>query len=607
MRAPEATYEYEGADGEPLFRVNRFPGKKFSQQHREGDRWLSGRNGTAPIPYRLPELRAAIAAGDLIYLVEGERDADNAAGEDVVATTVPGGAGKFSADLAAYFEGADVRIIPDRDKPGQEHAIDVADKLAGIAASVDILDVAAGKDLSDHLDAGHGIDDLMPSKLKPRGSKSKRTTTRPLDVIEAGQRNTTLTREGGSLRRAGLDQNRIARFLLALNEHRCRPPLPEAEVRTIAASLAQYKAPEGVAREVVSVAASAVKPRRKRFLLHGMIPLAAMTALLGRAGEGKTTWAVELASAGSRGEVPGDLRGNPWATAFITHEDDLEATLAPRFVAAGADLDRIHFVDARQAGERDIFTLPEDLPALAELVRQHGIRLVVIDPLSASLPGSADSWKDADVRRVLAPVRNFAEEAQVAVLGIFHPTKSGPSNALSRMMGSGAFGNTMRSVLVFGQDPKDADPHGNRRILAHAKHNTGPKAESVAYRLEGTTIEGADHEIIETSFSKRVGPSSISADQLLAYSEPDDNEKLSDAEVFLKGELADGPRPFQELQESAKAAGVGWPDVERAKRRLRAKSKREGGIAAAGSWCWVLPEKRKPRIVKNKKGSKENA
>ena len=59
-------------------------------------------------------------------------------------------------------------------------------------------------------------------------------------IIPEGRRNDTLTRAGGYLRRKGLSQAEIENELLERNARRCRPPLPEAEVRGIAVSVSRY-------------------------------------------------------------------------------------------------------------------------------------------------------------------------------------------------------------------------------------------------------------------------------------------------------------------------------------------------------------------------------
>ncbi|MDR7400475.1 MAG: DUF3987 domain-containing protein, partial [Armatimonadota bacterium] len=58
--------------------------------------------------------------------------------------------------------------------------------------------------------------------------------------VPEGTRNVTLTSLAGSLRRRGLSQGVIEAALAAVNERVCVPPLPEEEVRRIAASVSRY-------------------------------------------------------------------------------------------------------------------------------------------------------------------------------------------------------------------------------------------------------------------------------------------------------------------------------------------------------------------------------
>ena len=60
------------------------------------------------------------------------------------------------------------------------------------------------------------------------------------DFIAEGQRNATLVSEAGAMRRRGMAPQAIEAALLAENIRRCRPPLPEPEVRGIARSVSRY-------------------------------------------------------------------------------------------------------------------------------------------------------------------------------------------------------------------------------------------------------------------------------------------------------------------------------------------------------------------------------
>jgi archaellum biogenesis ATPase FlaH len=152
-------YVYRAEDGSPLYRVVRRPGKRFHQEHADGQGgWVPGLDGVRPVPYRLPELLAAVEQGEPVYVVEGEKDADRLAGEGLTATTNPGGAGKWRDEYAEHLRGVDIVVIADRDDPGREHARKVAASLRPVASSIALRVTPKGlKDVSDLLDAGHDL------------------------------------------------------------------------------------------------------------------------------------------------------------------------------------------------------------------------------------------------------------------------------------------------------------------------------------------------------------------------------------------------------------------------------------------------------------------
>jgi hypothetical protein len=113
--------------------------------------------------YRLRELLAGLVAGDPIWVVEGEKDVNRLHTQGYVATCNAGGAGKWRPEYAEVFRVcvSEVRIIADRDAPGYRHAIDVAASLRRVGANVRVFEAAIGKDVSDHLDAGRTIEELI--------------------------------------------------------------------------------------------------------------------------------------------------------------------------------------------------------------------------------------------------------------------------------------------------------------------------------------------------------------------------------------------------------------------------------------------------------------
>jgi hypothetical protein len=157
-----AVYPYVDEEGRLLFEVVRFRPKDFRQRRpdgRGGEIW--NLNGTRRVLYRLPKVIVAARRGRRIYVAEGERDVEEIEAAGGVATCNPGGAGKWRPEYAEALRGAEVVVVADRDEPGRKHAREVFGSLETMAASVQLVEPAEGKDAADHLAAGHGLDDFV--------------------------------------------------------------------------------------------------------------------------------------------------------------------------------------------------------------------------------------------------------------------------------------------------------------------------------------------------------------------------------------------------------------------------------------------------------------
>jgi 5S rRNA maturation endonuclease (ribonuclease M5) len=164
-----AVYDYVDEKSNLLYQVCRTADKQFPQRTKGPDgRWKWRIGGVRRVPYRLPKIISAIAAGRTVYIVEGEKDVHAIERAGAVATTSPGGAGKWRDDYDECFRGAKVVIVADRDEPGRKHAADVASHLRGIARSVQVAEPADGKDTSDHLAAGRSLAELVPQQAETR-------------------------------------------------------------------------------------------------------------------------------------------------------------------------------------------------------------------------------------------------------------------------------------------------------------------------------------------------------------------------------------------------------------------------------------------------------
>lgn len=187
LSRPVGSWTYHDEHGAALFRVERFDreggGKDFSQS-RWSDvrgRFVPGMTGddgrrVSRVLYRLPEVMEATGKGRVVFVAEGEKCADAVAalcgpdGRGLVATTQPGGAGKWrGADEAAFVDAlagaACVVVLADNDETGRKHAADVARsvvasgipvrlvRLPGLGPKGDVADwLAAGRTAAELLD-----------------------------------------------------------------------------------------------------------------------------------------------------------------------------------------------------------------------------------------------------------------------------------------------------------------------------------------------------------------------------------------------------------------------------------------------------------------------
>src|SRR5262245_25344192 len=172
----EATFSYTDAAGQLVFQIVRcvFPPdpRAISYQCRpsgEPDRWLwdleAGEfmrpspdedwvrfdatefklfpaskerkifNGAPIIPYQLPDLLKAVAAGRTIYIAKNETEVDLIRSFGLPATCCAGGVAKWLPQHSAFLQDADVVLLLDND-----HAKIVANSLAPIARRLRILD-----------------------------------------------------------------------------------------------------------------------------------------------------------------------------------------------------------------------------------------------------------------------------------------------------------------------------------------------------------------------------------------------------------------------------------------------------------------------------------
>lgn len=170
-----ARYNYVDERGELLYQVRRHePGrngkkKDFSQHRRVSGEWVAGlgkgEDKVRQVLYRLPEVIAA----DKVALCEGEKDAHALTALGWVATTKAGGSnGPMPRDAVQALTGKTVVIFGDTDEPGQKYADYAAQLFAPVATVFMAMIPGEYKDISEYIDAGRQISDLVMQPVAAR-------------------------------------------------------------------------------------------------------------------------------------------------------------------------------------------------------------------------------------------------------------------------------------------------------------------------------------------------------------------------------------------------------------------------------------------------------
>lgn len=332
---------------------------------------------------------------------------------------------------------------------------------------------------------------------------------------------------------------------------------------------------------IPGVLASDVEIERIEWAWSARVPLGKVTVLDGDPGLGKSALSLDLAARISTGvSMPDGSPGISGGVLILNAEDGEADTIVPRLAAMDASLDRIRILKtiSDSSGERQP-EIPADLGTIERAALSVDARLIIIDPLMAFLSGATNSFRDQDVRRALAPLATLAERIRAAVLIVRHLNKAQDGNPLYRGGGSIGIIGAARSGLLVALDPDDET--GEARVLAVTKTNLGPSPASLRYSIK------PEAESIRVHWC---GESKHRAAALLAV--PDDSQSrgaVDEASEFLKSFLEDGPVAATEVRRKAKAAGLSERTIDRAKRVVGIRARRDG-FGRGSTWMWELIE-----------------
>lgn len=320
------------------------------------------------------------------------------------------------------------------------------------------------------------------------------------------------------------------------------------------------------------------------WLWQGYLPTGMLTLLGGAPGCGKTTLALSLAAiVTTGGHWPDGSRCAGAGDVVIWSGEDPHSVIAARLAAAGATLQRVHFVDGLAGEGAGAFDPGRDMQQLEATVQ--GLlapRLLILDPIVSAVAG--DGHKSNEVRRALQPVVALGQHLGCTIIGITHFSKgTGGRDPVERITGSLSFAALARLVLVAAKGRAEGD---DRRVMVRAKSNVGPDEGGFAYQLQRVDVaDGVEGQRVEW-----LGPVDGSARDILTALDETDDERdgpRSEIEAFIRGCLADGPVPAKQFEADARGAGYELRTVQRMAKKLGAVSRKDG---MRGGWTWRLDD-----------------
>ena len=419
----EAEYVYASADGRTYLKKTRLRkpdgSKIFFWEHLEGEKWVKGRGGFVPGIYN----GDAMASDRQIFVVEGEKDADNLSKMGFTAVSLADGAdSRWKDEYTPAFCEKEVYILPDHDEPGRKYARMIAEKIYGTASLVKILVLSE-----------------KWAEIPPKADVS--------DMLESfGEEKTALA------------------------------------ISDLAQHTEEWKPDCSADSRFQVMRASDFGEDNTRFLWYPYIPIGEYTVLMAEGGTGKTTLCCGIAAAVSNGiPLPGDnfpdLEG-PGKVLMITAEDRGEL-LRKRLAASGANLDKVLILDCMRSSGLDFSCGLHDLEEI--LVRQRP-SVVFVDPWHAFIGSELNINCVNALRPVLQEISIMAKKYELAIVLISHINKkSQTENINNAATGSTDFINASRSALRLIFD--GGEDHENRRIIVHSKSNYARAGQSVRFLI----------------------------------------------------------------------------------------------------------------------------
>jgi 5S rRNA maturation endonuclease (ribonuclease M5) len=409
-----ATYDYHNPAGAVLYQVVRREPKEFRQRRPDGNGgWIWDMRGVNRVIYRLPEIIQATITNDVLYIVEGEKDADAMWQHGLPATCNAGGALKWADAYSDVLRGCRVIVIADKDTAGRRHAQQVLASLARHDCQASVLELPdingrQVKDAHDFFAAGGTAADVQSLSAEI----ASRSDVSDLDGV------------------------------LIPSE----PETPAAEAASQAGATLQRPLPP------VDNAASLVADRQLTVppeIIHGVLHRG-LKGVIGSVSKARKSWILlDLALSVATGQ-PWWGWGTTQGRVLLVNFEIPRAFMRSRIASVAATK---QIEDLRNL---DVWTLRGHaapfyriLPEMVSATRSGGYSLVIIDPVYKGFGAERDENTARDVGAVVEELERIATDTGAAIVVSAHYAKgqSASKEVVDRISGSGVWARDTDALI----------------------------------------------------------------------------------------------------------------------------------------------------------------
>lgn len=303
------------------------------------------------------------------------------------------------------------------------------------------------------------------------------------------------------------------------------------------------------------------------WLLPGYLPQGEINILCAEGGSGKGFLAAALISGITRGVMPEFLQSdfpfkmNPGTVFYLTSEDDAQKVLKKRLRNAGADLDRIRFIDRTDPVLQEI-SFSDENGTLDILLNEFRPDLVIFDPVQSFLPEKVRMGERNHMRRCINHLSVLSGEYGTTFLLFCHTNKREVADPRKALADSADLWDIARSIMFTGNTAE-----GDLKYFSQEKSNYSRLIDkTILYRIGAS---GA----VEYSATTNKKFRDFAAESQKSNSSTSEPSAKKAAMLFIVQTLKAQPGhelPVKELNELCEIADISKSTRQRAKNELTA-------------------------------------